>query len=213
MDTSLDTLRVFFGRAPFIAELGVEPRDGGAGYVHTHMTLATRHHQHTGQAHAGVVIAMADHTMGASAQTLAADGTLALTAEVKASLLRPARGERLVCEAWVVKQGRHLSFTEARVYAESGTERQLVATASATMALVGIGEHAAEPRAEHAVETSTEATPAPAADPDNVVSLPPPPPPEPDVPAPAVAAGPAPVMLGTVLPFPYYTAAPPAENP
>lgn len=211
MDTSLDTLRVFFGRAPFIAELGVEPRDAGAGYVHTHMTLAARHHQHTGQAHAGVVIAMADHTMGASAQTLAPDGTLALTAEVKASLLRPARGERLVCEAWVVKHGRHLSFTEARVYAENGADRQLVATASATMALVGVGEPMADAVAAPVAEPTA---PEPAAEPANVVALPPLP--EPDVPAPPPAA-PTPavvgVTLGTVLPFPYYTAPPPAENP
>jgi uncharacterized protein (TIGR00369 family) len=91
--------------------------------------------QHTGQAHAGVVATMADHTMGAAAQTLARAGQWDMTAELKTSVLRPARGERLVCEGHVIKAGRNISFTEAEVYAEAGGERTLVAKASATMAL------------------------------------------------------------------------------
>ena len=47
-----------------------------------------------------------------------------------------AKGERLVCEAWVLKAGRTLSFTEAEVYAVTGAQRTLVMKASATMALV-----------------------------------------------------------------------------
>jgi acyl-coenzyme A thioesterase PaaI-like protein len=59
-----------------------------------------------------------------------------ITAELKTSLLRPAQGERLVCEAVVIKAGLTLSFTEAEVYAESHGQRKLVMKASATMALV-----------------------------------------------------------------------------
>jgi len=59
-----------------------------------------------------------------------------LTAELKVSLLRAGKGERLVCEASVLKAGRTLSFTEAEVYAESQGQRTLVMKASATMALV-----------------------------------------------------------------------------
>ena len=47
-----------------------------------------------------------------------------------------AKGERLVCEATVLRPGRMVSFTEAEVYAESaGSERFLVMKASATMAV------------------------------------------------------------------------------
>ena len=133
----VEAARRFFRMAPFMVELGVEPVAVGAGRLTTALVIAERHLQHTGQVHAGVSAAMADHTMGAAAQTLAPAGVWALTAELKTSLLRAARGERLVCEAWVIKSGRTLAFTEAEVYVEHAGARTLVMKASATMALAG----------------------------------------------------------------------------
>ncbi|MDO9074441.1 MAG: PaaI family thioesterase [Rubrivivax sp.] len=138
MDHDLDTLRAFFARSPFMVDLGAEPVAGAPGHVTALLSLAHRHRQHTGQAHAGVMATLADHTMGTAAQTLAADGVWAITAELKTSLLRPGVGERLVCEAWVLKAGRTLSFTEAEVYAEGPGPRTLVMKASATMAMVAV---------------------------------------------------------------------------
>ena len=136
MRVDLDTLRGFFRSAPFMADLGVEPTAVEPGRVWTALAVQPRHRQHTGVVHAGVIAALADHSMGAAAQTMAADGHWVLTAEFKTSLLRGASGERLECEAWVVKPGRHVSFTEAEVYAvAAGGERRLVAKASGTMAV------------------------------------------------------------------------------
>lgn len=135
MKVDLDTLRGFFRSAPFMVDLGVEPTAVEPGRVWTRIDIARRHCQHTGVVHAGVIAALADHTMGASAQTMAAEGHWVLTAEFKTSLLRGAIGERLECEAWVIKPGRQVSFTEAEVYAVQGGERRLVAKASGTMAL------------------------------------------------------------------------------
>jgi uncharacterized protein (TIGR00369 family) len=135
MQLDLDTLRGFFRSAPFMADLGVEPVAIGPGRVTTELVIAERHRQHTGVVHAGVIAALADHTMGAAAQTCAPDGHWVLTAEFKTSLLRGASGERLACEAWVLKPGRQVSFTEAEVYAVAGGERRLVAKASGTMAV------------------------------------------------------------------------------
>ena len=136
MTPDLDTVREFFRRAPFMVDLGVEPTAVDAGRITTQLPLATRHLQHTGQVHAGVMATLADHSMGAAAQTLAPEGHWVLTAELKTSALRPGRGERLVCEAHVLKAGRRISFTEAEVYAEQGGQRTLVMKASATMAIV-----------------------------------------------------------------------------
>ncbi|MDE1949994.1 MAG: PaaI family thioesterase [Burkholderiales bacterium] len=136
MKVDLETMRGFFALAPFMVDLGVEVTAVDEGRVSTQIALAERHLQHTGQAHAGVTATLADHSMGAAAQTLAADGFWVVTAELKTSLLRAAKGERLVCEAHVIKPGRQLSFTEAEVWAESEGRRVLVAKASATMALV-----------------------------------------------------------------------------
>jgi uncharacterized protein (TIGR00369 family) len=134
--SGLDDLKRFFASAPFMVDLGVVPFEAGEGRVATCIELAPRHLQHTGLVHAGVMGAVADHTMGAAAQTMAPAGHWVLTAEFKVSLLRAGRGQRIECEAQVVKPGRQVSFTEARVYAVDGGVRTLVATASATMALV-----------------------------------------------------------------------------
>ena len=136
MNFDLETLRGFFRSAPFMVDLGVEPIAASEGRLTTELKLAQRHLQHTGQAHAGVMASLADHSMGAAAQTMAPAGHWVLTAELKTSLLRAGQGERLVCEAWVLKAGRSLSFTEAEVYAETQGQRVLVMKASATMALV-----------------------------------------------------------------------------
>ncbi|MBK7616132.1 MAG: PaaI family thioesterase [Vitreoscilla sp.] len=135
MNVDLDTLRGFFRLSPFMVDLGAEPTAVEPGRVTSELVLQPRHLQHTGQAHAGVMATLADHSMGSAAQTLATDGQWIVTAELKTSLMRPAKGERLVCEAWVLKAGRTLSFTEAEVYAVMGSERTLVMKASATMAL------------------------------------------------------------------------------
>lgn len=134
---TLEDLRRFFAASPFLRELGVQPLAVAPGRVTAALPVAERLHQHTGQVHAGAMATLADHSMGSAAQTLAPEAHWALTAELKTSQLRPGRGERLVCEAWVVKAGRRLSFTEAEVWGEAadGT-RTLVMKASATMALV-----------------------------------------------------------------------------
>mgnify|MGYP002346797096 FL=1 len=145
MSVDLDTLRGFFAAAPFMVDLGVEPVAVSEGRVDTVLLLAHRHLQHTGQVHAGVMATMADHSMGAAAQTMAPDGHWVVTAELKTSVLRPGKGERLECEARVLKAGRRLSFTEAEVYAVSGAGRTLVMKASATMAVTVIHEPKAAP--------------------------------------------------------------------
>jgi uncharacterized protein (TIGR00369 family) len=132
----LDTLRGFFRNAPFMADLGAEVVGLDGGRVRTRIALQPRHLQHTGVAHAGVMAALADHTMGTAAQIQAPEGCVTLTAEFKTSLLRGANGAYLECEAWVVKPGRRLSFTEAEVYAVPASgPRVLVAKASGTMIL------------------------------------------------------------------------------
>lgn len=147
MTVDIGRLQALFRSAPFMADLGVEPVEWQDGRLTTVMDIAPRHLQHTGTVHAGVMAAMADHTMGIAAQVQAPAGQWILTAELKTSLLRPGVGERLRCEARVLKPGRSLSFTEAEVYAESQGRRTLVLKASATMAVVAADRLAAVPGA------------------------------------------------------------------
>ena len=128
-------VRGVFRSAPFVAGLGIEPRSIAPGRCESVLALRPDHLQHTGQAHAGVLTTLADHTAGAAAQTLVRGDGVILTAELKISLLRPAQGERLVCIAQVVKAGRQLMFTEAEVLCERDGQSVTVARLSATMAV------------------------------------------------------------------------------
>ena len=132
----LETARSFFAKAPFMVDLGIAPTAVSEGRCETEMALLPRHLQHTGQCHAGVVTSLADHTAGAAAQTLVSGAGVAITAELKISLLRPAHGDRLVCTGVVIKPGRALIFAESEVFAITGDKRTLVAKLSATLAVV-----------------------------------------------------------------------------
>ena len=104
----------------------------------TSLAVARRHLQHAGAVHTGVLTTLADHTAGAAAQTLAAEGFFVATAELKISLLRTAKGERIVCRGRVVKPGKSVSFVEADICCVAGGEEFLAARLSATMVFVNV---------------------------------------------------------------------------
>jgi uncharacterized protein (TIGR00369 family) len=132
----LADLRKAFRDAPFIAELGLQLESIGPGECVTVLELQPRHLQQYGFIHAGVLATVADHTAGAAAFTLAADGCRVVTAEFKLSILRAATGGRLLCRATMLKAGRQFSFVESEVSCLSAGESRLVAKASATMAIL-----------------------------------------------------------------------------
>lgn len=135
-DTDLDTMKERFRRAPFVADVGLELESLGAGECVTCLDIEPRHLQQNGFVHAGVQATMADHSAGAAAFTCVAAGDSVVTVEFKLSLLRAARGERLVCRSRVLKSGTQLCFAESEVYCVSSGEERLVAKASATLAVV-----------------------------------------------------------------------------
>jgi uncharacterized protein (TIGR00369 family) len=95
------------------------------------MTVDERLVNPAGVIQGGFLAAMADSAMGASVVTANAGRRVSVAnTEMKVSLLRAARpGDRLTCVARVLKNGRTLSFVEARVSDEAN---RLVATASST---------------------------------------------------------------------------------
>jgi uncharacterized protein (TIGR00369 family) len=130
-----------FERSRFTSTLGLETRRLGEGRCDTELLLRPDHLQQDGVVHAGVQATMADHTAGAAALTMAPEGTTVLTIEFKVNLLRAARGERLRCEARVLRGGRRVSVVEADVHAidKDGTP-SLVSKAIVTLAIVEISQ-------------------------------------------------------------------------
>ena len=61
------------------------------------------------------------------------EGENCLTAEYKLNLLAPAKGEKMVAEARIIKSGRSLKVAESNVYSLTGSEKKLCATALVTL--------------------------------------------------------------------------------
>lgn len=129
---ALARVREIFDAAPHMAALGVSLVRVGPGVCETVLAIRTEHKQQNGFVHAGVTAAMADHTAGGAAATLAPPKHGVLTTEYSIHLLRPARGDELRCIATVLRPGRTLSVVESEVFAD-GT---LVAKLTATLAIV-----------------------------------------------------------------------------
>lgn len=136
MPSELAEWREIFRAAPFVADLGMDLESVSTGECITVLAITERHLQQNGFVHAGVQATMADHTAGGAASTQIPEGCHVVTAEIKVSFLRAAKGEQLRCRARVLKPGRQVAFVESEVFCRSAGKDVLVAKATATMAVV-----------------------------------------------------------------------------
>jgi uncharacterized protein (TIGR00369 family) len=128
-----ERVRASFARQGLMATLGAELAVVAGGRVAITLPIEPRLSQQNGFLHAGVVVAAIDSACGYAALTLMPDDAEILTVELKANLLAPASGDRLVAEGEVVRAGRMLTVCRGDAYAERGGERVHVATMLATM--------------------------------------------------------------------------------
>jgi uncharacterized protein (TIGR00369 family) len=93
--------------------------------------------QQHGFFHGGVIAFLVDNATTVAAGTLAdrSEGSSVLTAEYKLNFTAPARGQKIVCEAIVLKPGRRMSVVEAKVFSHEDGEPKLCAVALATIAI------------------------------------------------------------------------------
>ena len=130
-------VRASFGRQQVMATLGIEISRLSPGEVELTMPYAAAYTQQHGFVHAGIVATALDSACGYAAFSLMPANAGVLTVEFKTSLLAPARGERFLFRAQVVKAGKTLTFCEAGAFAEDGdAELRLVATMAATLMAV-----------------------------------------------------------------------------
>jgi uncharacterized protein (TIGR00369 family) len=122
-----------FARQQFMTLLQAELRVLGPGEVEVQVPFRPDLTQQHGLFHAGVTGSIADTAGGYAGYSLFPANSSVLTVEFKINLIAPAKGEALVAAASVVKPGRTLTVCEIRVYAVSGGQRTLCATALQTL--------------------------------------------------------------------------------
>ncbi len=129
----LARLRESVATSGFSMLLGAQPLRCWKGCAELVIPLTEQLTQHHGYAHGAVVGAAADNACSWAAASIAGD---VVTANYTVHLLAPARGERLRAKGWVLSRGRRLITASAEVFAESGDDATLVATALASVAVV-----------------------------------------------------------------------------
>lgn len=140
-----------FDGQPAMRTLGIVIVRLAPGEVELAMLHAPALTQQNGFIHAGIITAGLDNACGVAAFSLMPPEADILTVEFKTTLLAPARGERFVFKAEVVKPGRTLTFCEAKAYAEHDGKVSLIATMTATlMAMLPRLATTHEPRASRA---------------------------------------------------------------
>ena len=90
--------------------------------------------QQHGFIHAGIMATVLDSACGYAAFSLMPADAAVLTVEFKTNLLAPAKGERFLFRAHVVKPGRTLTVCDGQAFAvENGADERLVATMNGTL--------------------------------------------------------------------------------
>jgi uncharacterized protein (TIGR00369 family) len=131
-----DRVRASFARQRMMQTLGVEIAQLAPGEIELAMPYGAAFTQQHGFIHAGVVATVLDSACGYAAFSLMPAEAAVLTVEFKTNLLAPAKGERFLFRAHVVKPGRTLTVCDGRAFAiDNGAER-LVATMNGTLMAV-----------------------------------------------------------------------------
>ena len=135
-DAKASLVKRIFEKAQFVRSLGIELIAFGDGWCETRVAVTPTLEQQHGFVHAGVLMTLADHTCGAAAATMVAEGQDVITVENKVSFLRPAVGAVVFCRGEVLRAGKRFIFTEGEVMIERDGERLIVAKASSTLAVI-----------------------------------------------------------------------------
>lgn len=122
-----------FARQAFLATIGARIAELEPGRCALEMPTRPDLCQQHGFVHAGATTTLADTAAGYAAFSLMPAGSAVLTTEFKVNLLSPARGEKLVARAEVIKPGRTLIVVRSDVFGIEAGQETLVATMLATM--------------------------------------------------------------------------------
>ena len=122
-----------FDLQPAMRTLGVSIVRLEPGEVELAMPYSEAFTQQHGFVHAGIMTAGLDNACGIAAFTLMPADSGILTVEFKTNLLAPARGERFLFRARVLKPGRTLTVCEGQAFAAHDGADSLVATMTGTL--------------------------------------------------------------------------------
>jgi uncharacterized protein (TIGR00369 family) len=129
-EAKLQYTRDYQDRIPFVAHLGLVTDELGAGTARLSMPLPRHFTNSLGTAHGGVIMSLLDVALCTAARTLHPDSAGVVTIDMTTSFIGGGKGDRLIAEARVLKDGRSMTFVEAEAKNADGS---LVAKAIGTV--------------------------------------------------------------------------------
>jgi uncharacterized protein (TIGR00369 family) len=129
-EAKLQYTRDYQNRIPFVAHLGLVTDELGAGSARLSMPLPRHFTNSLGTAHGGVIMSLLDVALCTAARTLHPDSAGVVTIDMTTSFIGGGKGDRLIAEARVLKDGRSMTFVEGEAKNADGS---LVAKAIGTV--------------------------------------------------------------------------------
>jgi uncharacterized protein (TIGR00369 family) len=131
-----DRVRDSFERQAAMRTIGASILRVAAGEVDLGLAFREDLTQQHGFLHAGILATILDSACGYAAYSLMAADDAVLSIEYKINMLAPARGERIVARARIVRAGRTITVCSGDAFAVTDGAETLVATMTATMMTV-----------------------------------------------------------------------------
>jgi uncharacterized protein (TIGR00369 family) len=129
-----EQIKQSFARQSIMVLIGAELSRIEPGIIEITLPYRADLTQQHGYLHAGIVTTIADSASGYAAYTLMPPNSEVLSVEFKVNLLRPAKGEKFLASAEVIKAGKTLTVVRADVFGvDHDGQRELVATMLSTM--------------------------------------------------------------------------------
>jgi len=129
-DARLQYTRDYQKRIPFIAHLDLVTEALGEGTARLWMPLPRHFTNSLGTAHGGVIMSLLDVALCTAARTLHPESVGVVTIDLSTSFIGGGKGDRLIAEARVLKDGRSMTFVEGEAKNADGS---LVAKAIGTV--------------------------------------------------------------------------------
>lgn len=129
-----EEIKQSFAKQTIMGLIGAELSRVEPGVIEITLPYRADLAQQHGYLHAGIVTTIADSACGYAAYSLMPPKSEVLSVEFKVNLLRPAKGEKFLAVAEVVKAGKTLTVVRADVFGvDREGQRELVATMLGTM--------------------------------------------------------------------------------
>lgn len=122
-----------FADAPCVTNLDIRLISVEPGSCEAALEVSTKHLQHLGRIHGGVVTTLAGHTALGAAMSVASSSAVLVSPDFKMTMLRGSESGELRACARVLKTGGALTFVEVDVINDVENVSKLVAKGSFTL--------------------------------------------------------------------------------